>query len=50
LGDNQQAFEWLERAYQHRETGITNLRVDPVYDGIRSDPHYADLVRRIGLP
>jgi serine/threonine-protein kinase len=50
LGDKDQAFQWLEKSYQDHEARITRLKVDPDFDSLRSDPRYADLVRRIGLP
>jgi len=50
-GDRQNAFVWLEKAYQARSQELTYwLRTDPAFDSIRSDPKYADLVRRIGFP
>jgi serine/threonine protein kinase/tetratricopeptide (TPR) repeat protein len=50
LGDKDDAFVWLEKAYQQHAGGLINLRVDPAFDSLRSDPRYADLVRRIGFP
>ena len=50
LGDKDKAFEWLETAYRERVDWITYLKVDPELDPLRSDPRYADLLRRIGLP
>ncbi len=50
LGDKDQAFQWLEKSYQDREARITRLKVDPLLDNLHSDPHFADLVRRVGLP
>lgn len=49
LGDNDQAFEWLEKAYAERDEGLTRLKVDPRYKSLRTDPRYADLLRRIKL-
>jgi len=49
LGDKDQAFQWLEKSFQDREARINRLRVDPLFDSIRSDARYADLIRRIGL-
>jgi len=50
LGEKQQAFEWLAKAYDERSDNLTLLKVEPVYDRLRSDPRFQDLVRRIGLP
>ena len=50
LGDKEQAFAWLEKAYQERRDLMTVLNVDPLVDPLRSDPRFQDLVRRVGLP
>ena len=50
LGDKDQAFEWLERAYEDRDEFLRFVKVNPAYDNLRSDPRYADLARRMGLP
>jgi DNA-binding winged helix-turn-helix (wHTH) protein/TolB-like protein/Flp pilus assembly protein TadD len=50
LGEADQAFSWLEKAFADREGRMTILKVVPEFDGLRSDPRFADLVRRIGLP
>ncbi|HKR62014.1 MAG TPA: protein kinase [Pyrinomonadaceae bacterium] len=49
LGDKDQAFQWLERSLQDRAWEITYLKVDPAMDSLRSDPRFADLVRRVGF-
>jgi len=49
LGDNEQAFEWLEKAYEERDEGLTRLKLDPRYKSLRADLRYADLLRRINL-
>ncbi len=50
LGDHDQAFAWLEKAYDERERDMLSLRVNPGLDPLRSDPRFADLLRRVGLP
>jgi predicted Zn-dependent protease len=51
LGEPDQAFAMLlENAWQSRDDALNWIVVDPAFDGIRSDPRYSDLVRRIGLP
>ena len=50
LGDKDQAFAWLEKAYDERSFNMTWLKVEPRWDSLRSDPRFADLVRRLGLP
>jgi TolB-like protein/DNA-binding winged helix-turn-helix (wHTH) protein/Tfp pilus assembly protein PilF len=50
LGHNDQAMSWLEKAYQQKSDFLLVLGVDPIFDGLRSDPRFKDLVRRIGLP
>src|SRR2546423_8556723 len=49
LGDKDQAFAYLEKAYEVSHPGIALVNVDPKFDSLRSDPRYADLVRRIAL-
>ncbi|HSY65144.1 MAG TPA: protein kinase [Terriglobales bacterium] len=50
LGERDQAFQWLEKAYQLRDDELCWILIDPSLDNIRSDPRYADLRRRMGLP
>jgi len=49
LDDRDAAFAWLERAYAEHSQVLTFLKMDPMFDPLRSDPRYADLIRRIGL-
>ncbi len=50
LGDKDQAFAWLDKAYDERATWIIWLGVEPKFDSLRSDSRFAHLLRRIGLP
>jgi hypothetical protein len=49
LGENDKGFEWLERSYSRRESWLLWVTVDPDFDGIRTDPRYLDLLKRLGL-
>jgi TolB-like protein len=49
LGDNEQAFYWLEQAYKEQSNILQFLKTHPYFDPIRGDPRFADLVRRVGL-
>lgn len=49
LGDNDPAFEWLERAYSDRSQVFSYIKVLPLLDPIRSDSRYEDLLRRMRL-
>jgi len=49
LGDKDQAFAWFEKAFSERADGLTWLGVEPMFDGVRDDPRFDDLLRRIGL-
>jgi len=50
LGERDEAFRWLEKGYEERSASMPFLATDPIWYGLRSDPRYADLLRRIGLP
>jgi tetratricopeptide (TPR) repeat protein len=50
LGDKDQAFRWLNTAYQERNAGLVALKTNFLLDPIRSDPRFAELVRKVGLP
>ncbi len=49
LGQKDQAFDWLQKAYEDRSAGLLYLKVDPAFDSVRSDTRFVDLVRRVGL-
>jgi TolB-like protein/DNA-binding winged helix-turn-helix (wHTH) protein/Flp pilus assembly protein TadD len=50
LGATDETFRWLEGAFQERSHWLVWLKLDPRWDGIRSDPRFARLVGRVGLP
>ena len=49
LGNNEQAFFWLEKCYEQRNFWLNFIKVDPLLDVLRQDLRYADLLRRMGL-
>jgi TolB-like protein/Tfp pilus assembly protein PilF len=49
LGDNEQAFVWLEQAFKEQSNILQFLKVHPFFDPLRADPRFADLVHRVGL-
>jgi tetratricopeptide (TPR) repeat protein len=49
LNERDQAFQWLEKAFQNRDSTLTVLAVDPLMNNLRVDPRFADLKQRIGF-
>jgi TolB-like protein/DNA-binding winged helix-turn-helix (wHTH) protein/Tfp pilus assembly protein PilF len=49
LGEYDQAFFWLEQAYKEQSNLLQFLKVHPIFDPVRNDPRFTDLVRRVGL-
>jgi TolB-like protein/DNA-binding winged helix-turn-helix (wHTH) protein/Tfp pilus assembly protein PilF len=50
LGERDKVFEWLEKSFEERSIGMLFLKNDPLWDDLRSDQRFQDLVRRVGLP
>ena len=50
LAEKDQAWTWLEKAYEERARELGEFKPDPRLDGFRPDPRYQDLLRRLGLP
>jgi TolB-like protein/Flp pilus assembly protein TadD len=48
--ENDQAFEWLERAYKQRDGGLADMKGDPLLKSLRADPRYKALLRKMKLP
>jgi tetratricopeptide (TPR) repeat protein len=49
LGDKDPAFAWLEKGYQTHAWWMVFLKIDARFDKLRSDPRFADLLRRVGF-
>jgi TolB-like protein/DNA-binding winged helix-turn-helix (wHTH) protein/Flp pilus assembly protein TadD len=50
LGEKEEAFEWLEKAYARRDYLLVMLKIDPMFDPLRTDLRFVELMRRVGLP
>ncbi|MGI8897802.1 MAG: winged helix-turn-helix domain-containing protein [Pyrinomonadaceae bacterium] len=51
LGNNEDGIRWLQRAFEEPKTHWNPyLNVDPVYDGVRKDPRFKELLHRMNLP
>jgi len=50
LGQNEQAFEFLEKAYQERDHNMAFIKVEPMLDGLGGDPRFQELLRHMNLP
>jgi hypothetical protein len=49
-GKNQQALDWLERDFELRSAGITRIGVNPAFIGLRKEPRFQELLRRMNFP
>ncbi len=49
-GENDRAFEWLERAYRQRDSGLAFVKGDPLLKTLQGDPRYAAFLRKMRLP
>jgi TolB-like protein/Tfp pilus assembly protein PilF len=50
VGDKDQAFAWLDKAYAEKSNALGYIRSVPELDGLRSDPRYTALLKKMGLP
>jgi serine/threonine protein kinase/TolB-like protein/Tfp pilus assembly protein PilF len=50
MGDREQTFEWLEKAYQEHSPGLEYIKTEESFEPFHSDPRYLSLLRRVGLP
>jgi len=49
LGERDEGFRWLEKAYENRDYRICLLKIDPVFDGVREDPRFQEMLKKVGL-
>ena len=49
MGDKESALDWLERAYQERAAWMSFLQVEPIWDPLRDERRFREIVTRIGL-
>jgi serine/threonine protein kinase/Tfp pilus assembly protein PilF len=49
LGENDQGFKWLDKAYEDLDSALWNIKVSPVYDSVRSDPRFKAILKKMGL-
>jgi TolB-like protein/Flp pilus assembly protein TadD len=49
LGDKQKALEWLDRAYQDRSTWMNGIKGDPLFQSLRTEPRFIQILKRMGL-
>jgi len=50
IGDKEKAINLLEKAYEDHDSGLVSLGVDPVFDPVRADPRFREILRRMKLP
>ena len=50
LGEKETAFRWLERAYRERASMMPMASIDPLFNPLRTDSRFEQLLRRVGLP
>jgi serine/threonine protein kinase/tetratricopeptide (TPR) repeat protein len=50
VDEKDEAFKWLEKAYDERSSKLTDLKIDPDFANLHSDPRFAALAKKIGLP
>ena len=48
-GDSDKAFEWLDKAVQHRDPGLSDIVAENLFDKIHSDARWLSFLRKVGL-
>ena len=49
-GEKDKAFEWLDRSYEQHDGGLTLIKTDLLIESLRTDPRFAAMVKKLGLP
>lgn len=49
LGNEDQGFQWLEKAFKERDSWLCEIKVEPVFDSVRQNPRFLTLLKNIGL-
>ena len=49
LSDPEEVFKWLEKAFSERDSFLTLVKEDPIFDSLHSDPRFQDLLRRMNF-
>lgn len=49
LGEKDEAFQWLEKAYEERDSILTLLKVEPIFDDLRPDARFSKLMKKVGF-
>jgi serine/threonine-protein kinase len=49
FGEDDEGFRWLDRSYQEHDSTLLEIKVDPGFDGVRSDPRFKELLKKVGL-
>jgi hypothetical protein len=50
LGEKELTLEWLNRAYNERDSSLLTAQIHPAYDWLKSDPRFQEIFKRMGLP
>jgi serine/threonine-protein kinase len=49
LGEKDQALDWLEKCYEEQDGYSWFLKVDPIFDPLRTEPRFQALLKKVGL-